>query len=557
MSHRSALSYRTVDLIVVASCLLLGLWYVYLGYMRQPAERVRGIDSIGYFVYLPSLFFDGDLDLGDDFRQLGGPQVPGFPGAGGKSGNIFSVGPALFWTPWYGLGHAIASVSGYATDGYSKPYQFCIYVGNVIYVIIGLLITARILRSFGISPVDTLIATLSVLLATQLTYYIYPKSLTSHGLSFATSAAFVLSLRIDGVTWRSGLLGGLMTVVRWQNATLLGFLAIASHLSRGKRFHWDDILPCWPYALAAIIAFLPQSLVWLDLYHTPFLIPQDEGYVDPSRLPVLEVLFSLRHGLVLWHPWWLAAAIGLIFLKGDRQWAFGFLACLLAQTVTNATLADWWGNWSFGNRRFLSSLPLFAVGIAYLLKISDRPRARTVAIGSLVVLGVWNQAFIFQYQHALIPRNNPPTWTEFFHHKFTLPTIWRAQLSVNTAVQSFRNDDFDNFIEHAQGAADHAPNFRNTLKVYSVSEAVQGRLESAAEAYATWLEIEPWSQSARWGLADIRLRLGQADQAVQLMGELGTDDREVEAALQSGEETLLTRSFFNQYRKELDQIYTE
>jgi hypothetical protein len=553
-----SLTWRSVDLIIVVACLILGIWYGMLGYLDKPAERIRGADSFGYYVYLPSLFMDGDLDLTNDFKALSGPETPVEQTSTGRAGNIFSVGPAILWTPWFGLGHLAAIVSGNPTDGFSKPYQFFVYLGNSCYAILGLILTGRLLKSFGVSPRNALIATLSILFTTQLTYYSYPKSATSHVLSFTTMAAFSLSIRTRGVTWQSGLLGGLAALVRWQNFLFLPLLATAAHIAKyGLKLSRDDIRSYLPFGLAAMVAFLPQVITWHTIYGVPFLVPQDEGYVELTRLPVLKVLFSLRHGLVTWHPWWLLATVGLLITKSrSTVWIRAFTVCLVAQTITNATVLDWWGNWSFGNRRFLNALPLFALGIAYLADHLDSRRKRTL-IGVLIVLGVWNQAFVFQYQRALIPRNGPPTWTEFFDDKFSLNRVWRTQLAVNTAVSRFRQDDFENYLKYAKEAADFYPNYRNTMKVHSVVAAVEGRWGEALGAYEGWLEIEPTSRAARWGIADIRLKLGQPDQAREIMQELEVDDKEVLEALASEDGTLLTKSFFNQYRVELDQIYTE
>ena len=70
--NRYEWTWRRVDRAVLLTCLVLAVWYGALGYLEKPGERIAGSDSIGYYVYLPSLFMDGDLDLADDFQRLGG-----------------------------------------------------------------------------------------------------------------------------------------------------------------------------------------------------------------------------------------------------------------------------------------------------------------------------------------------------------------------------------------------------------------------------------------------------------------------------------------------------
>ncbi|MEE2752550.1 MAG: tetratricopeptide repeat protein [Candidatus Latescibacterota bacterium] len=556
--ERENLTWRSVDRIILLACLTLTVWYAALGYLEKPGQRIRGSDSIGYYVYLPSIFLDGDLDLADDFRKLGGDEMFLFPAPNGRAGNPYSVGPSILWTPWFTLGHLVALVTSYPADGFSAPYYFLVYLGNSLYVLIGLLLTARLLKSFDLPPPVTLLTILSVLFLTQLTYYILPKSATSHGVSFASFVAFVLAIRKEGLTWKSGILGGLTVLVRWQSILLIPLFAVVDHLHRrGSQITLVHIKSYIPFILAIGFGILPQLVVWQVIYDRPFLVPQLEGYVDLSRLPALRVLFSLRHGLITWHPWWLAAIAGTYLLAStNKAWAFAIGGCLLVQLYINGVVLDWWGTWSFGHRRFVNLLPLLAIGFghAYALASKDFKKQALLVI---VVLGLWNQAFVYQYQRGLIPRSNPPSTTEFFDDKFSLRKVWRTQLAVNTAIQSFKKEDFKNFLRYSDEAHQSYPTYRNTLKVHSVASAVEGRLGEALYDFKRWLVIEPGNRTAQWGTADVQLKLGQSDQARTIIGDLGIKDAEVLKALDAGKGTLLTRSFFNAYRKDLDRIYTE
>ncbi len=550
-------TWRSVDLTVLLACLTLMLWYGALGYLAKPAERIRGSDSIGYYVYLPSIFMDGDLDLGDDFRTLGGPNAAVHPAPGGKAGNIFSIGPAILWLPWFTVGHFVALATTYPADGYSAPYTFAVYWGNVAYVFLGLLLTIRFLRTFDLDQKTVTVSILATLLLTQLTYYFLPMSATSHGVSFTTVALFLLSVRKTGVNWKSGLLGGLAVLVRWQNLILLPLIVLADHFDRnGRRITRDHFKKYLIFTAVVVLVFLPQSLAWYEIYGSPALIPQSTGYLDPTRLPVLEVLFSLRHGLFTWHPIWLVVSVCALFPLRNITWVRIFILSASAQLAVNAMVEDWWGNWSFGQRRFVNLLPLLALvlGLTYS-RVPIRYRTRSLIV--LAVLLAFNQALLYQYHNVLIPRSGKPTLEEFVWDKFSLWEVGRAQLAVNTAVRSFRRNDFENFLRFAESAHEARPNYRNTVKVRSVASAVEGKLSEALEGYDRWLEIEPGNPVPLWGIADIRLKLGQVGQARELMIMVGVQDPQITAALESGKGTLLTGPFFDRYRKELDQIYLD
>src|SRR5262249_6294906 len=69
-------------------------------------------DGIYYFVYLPSLVFDGDLDFENDYRAFGldvnrAWQLARSLGTG-LPANHWPVGTAMLWAPMYLLAHGLA-----------------------------------------------------------------------------------------------------------------------------------------------------------------------------------------------------------------------------------------------------------------------------------------------------------------------------------------------------------------------------------------------------------------------------------------------------------------
>src|SRR6185369_8778706 len=88
-------------------------------------------DSFGYHLYLPATFQQHDLALHDLDRveqarvkyESSGTlyQVSTLPD--GTHVMKYTMGLAVLWAPWYGLGHIAAKVTHAPTDGYSKPYQ--------------------------------------------------------------------------------------------------------------------------------------------------------------------------------------------------------------------------------------------------------------------------------------------------------------------------------------------------------------------------------------------------------------------------------------------------
>ena len=91
--------------------------------------------------------------------------------------NVFSVGPAILWFPLFALGHVATLLSqacGWMVpaDGYSAYYQGFVYVGNSLYALAGLLLTAKFVGRYC-DPLPTLVSSLGIALASQLTYYFW------------------------------------------------------------------------------------------------------------------------------------------------------------------------------------------------------------------------------------------------------------------------------------------------------------------------------------------------------------------------------------------------
>jgi hypothetical protein len=150
--------------------------------------RIRASDEIEYFVYLPSLVFDHDLEFGDEYRFFY-DRSPGtlelFRGTflekrepeTGRHINFGPMGSALLWSPFYLVVHigvlaARAFGAAAAPDGLSAPYVAAICYASALYGFLGFLLIHDGLRRFGAidEPVASW-ATATLWLATPALYY--------------------------------------------------------------------------------------------------------------------------------------------------------------------------------------------------------------------------------------------------------------------------------------------------------------------------------------------------------------------------------------------------
>jgi hypothetical protein len=222
----------------------------------------------------------------------------------------------------------------------------------------------------------------------------------------------------------SGLLVGVATLMRWQDALWIAVPIIESLRSPGR---WPGRVALVGGAgLGALLAFSPQMVVWQVLYGSPLTVPQGGSFMEWSAPNPLAVLFAAKHGLFTWNPIVLLSVVGIVSLAGrDRSLAMPLGLVAVATWYVNAAVADWWAGEAFGARRFLSLFPLFVIGLAAWLQPALRTGRpwRGLVTAFLVVA---NLLFLFQYELFMHGRRDlvayPDTsWADLWLVRFVLP----------------------------------------------------------------------------------------------------------------------------------------
>ncbi len=433
---------------VLALCLLL---LPSLVHFQVAGGRIDG-DGLSYYLFVHSLWKDGDFDLTNEYEHFGllSRGDLQMPTKTGLRRTIYSVGPALVWGPFFGVGELVGRVDralGGDPDlsGYGPYHRNAVALGSLLYGFFAVvLIHALLLRHF---PAGTaLAAVLLVYFATFHYWYMVFQPTYSHAAA-AFFAALAITLWERG-RGRSGpfaflalgLVLGLAMSVRWQNGTLL--LLPALDLALRSRYAPRGVLALIPHALAlgagALIGAFPQLLAWKAIYdHWVPYPPEGPGFVRLHHPFVLETLFSSRHGLLSWTPVFWLGFVGMLPLAQRRAaMALAFLPPLVLMTWLNMSVADYWGGASFSNRRFDSLLPVFAFGFAASIDalrrcLARRPRLATLAMA--VPFCAWNLALAEQLRLNWIPADDTvafPTLArnaaQIVSDRVGFPTTWPA-----------------------------------------------------------------------------------------------------------------------------------
>jgi hypothetical protein len=352
----------------------LVFFFVLLTVFHYAFSRASG-DGREYFSQLHSAFIDHDLDLSNEARDFGSHDAA-----------IFPFGSAVLWAPFYLLAHVWLFVlnafgGAFRRDGYFYPYQIAIGLGTLVYGFTGLMLIYRVACDY-FSRSLALASTMVLSVGSFIVWYLVVDNSYTHGNSmFAVTLFLFLWYRSRNGRSRAawgwlGLTGGLMVMVRWQNAVFLAPLALDVVVAAWQAVRRRDRLQlardAQGTALASAgfaIGFLPQMYFWKVVNGGWLALPHGQSGQQWWRDSLMaDVLFSPNHGLLAWHPIVYASVLGApLFWKRDRYFASILAALFVAQVYINGAVTTWWGGSAFGGRRFDGCALFFVLGLAALI----------------------------------------------------------------------------------------------------------------------------------------------------------------------------------------------
>lgn len=411
-------------------------------------------DGVGYYAYLRAPLIQHNFRFEEDWRHanLGFMEThlsadnqphPDQYTNTGHIGNLFTIGPAILWTPFFLLAHlAVLGANLFGAhipaDGFSAPYRILVAFGTAFYGFCGLLFSYLLARKY-LDASWALLGTLGIWAGSSLPVYMYFNPFWSHAHSAFMVALFLWYWdrtrpnRTLGQWLVLGLISGLLADVYFVNGVflLIPFVeAIQGYVQDlQRRGAAASVLHRFGANLAYLAAFVAVALPTLVTRKIIF-----GGMLQFGTYTVLpwnwhapfwrSVLFSSDHGMLSWTPLLGLALLGL-FLPlpgGKRIRAYLFLAALAFYYVISS-YPYWDGLASYGNRFFISLTPVFIFGLAMFLErvggLFGSFRVAYVAQASLVALfALWNLGFIFQWGTHLVPARGEISWSAMVHNQF-------------------------------------------------------------------------------------------------------------------------------------------
>ncbi|MGZ4048220.1 MAG: hypothetical protein ACXVNN_02590 [Bacteroidia bacterium] len=325
------------------------------------------------------------------------------------------MGISVMLSPFFIVGHWIASWVGAPRDGYSMPYQNSVSIGVLIYLFIGLYFLRKILLGY-FSEKITALTLISVTLGTNLLWYSSFEGLMPHAISFSLWCICIYSFfnwlktGASKFIFSFSVAFGLIVLIRPLSIVSILYFLIYAVISFGGIKNFIGFLkPEWKNIFAgAVISFLIASLqlcYWkYATGHWLYDVYVDEHFIfsSPQMLPFL---FSFRKGVFIYTPILIFAIIGLIKIYKTNSALF--YSTIIFMTITVFLLSSWWA-WSYGicwgmrpmiDYYALLSLPM-AAGFTYFTNKKKIVKIIFFTITTLLI--ALNLFQTWQYKNGLI-----------------------------------------------------------------------------------------------------------------------------------------------------------
>jgi len=371
-------------------------------------DRGLGGDGWASFATLQSLADDGDPFVEDDHHGVMNGLV------GGTGGHLVLQYPpgilvldALPFLAGRILDRALPA--GWMANGFDLPpagrvprgvflSAAMIVLARNAATLLGMLWIARALRRLGFSEGIAAAAPAVPFFGGPLIFY----SLVgmTHAPAFALAALLLLVLvrqRETGsvrLALAAGAIVGGAVMVRYGSVALAAPALLAIFHRPGLKSRATDGRP-WTGTFRSVLVFgagliLPLLALpfWWEWLFGSWRPPYGGTWVISAASP-WNVLFSPVHGLFLFHPALLLAAVGMAFLPArphsNRRWAVIAAVWFLAVAV----LYGWWSEWNnaggYGQRFLIDALPALGIGFAMFLAGGRTRLKAAAAVGAALV----------------------------------------------------------------------------------------------------------------------------------------------------------------------------
>jgi hypothetical protein len=523
-----------VALIIMVTFLLLRL--------TSPPKNILSYDVFGYYLYLPAIFIYDDPGLRNidwvkevNEKYGGAPSLYQLAKVSDTNYAIrFYSGIAIMYTPFFLAGHAIAQLTDYETDGFSKPYQWAIIIAGIFYTLIGV----WLMRKFLISMFSDKVAALTLLLifiGSNVFFFCTWGNDAPHIYIFTLYSAILWLTSLwmkgpkTGYAIILGLISGITVITRASEVLILSIPVLwgmwGANSTRYKiKMFWTQKKDVIFFILFMILGALPQFIYWklttgVWVYNA-YDDPQSGFNFDQPR--IAYILFGFRKGLYIYSPMMIVATIGFYHLLKQKRELF--LAVLIFFLANVYLIASYSSLISYGWRAFVQAHAVLAIPLGCLVSwtMIQKKTPKALILLFLLLLLILNVFKSWQTSQGIIDGSRMTR--EYYLDSFlatdpqkvnkelllvnrsneTIETLQNAELYSDRTVVSY------NFETLPMGWPDHRDtNFAyegsysfklDTKNIYS--PAVEIPFQDLTSNYYCWLRASVWVYKPENSLKD-------------------------------------------------------
>ena len=357
-------------LIVVA---LLFILNNYMGYEKKTIKA----DGQGYYEYLPALFIYGDFPCRSDVesqRDYSRINEFGFYlEYKGERINKYPCGTAVLISPFFCYAHLTAKSSGFANDGFSRPYQNSVFYAAVFYLFLGLVFLRKLLKLYHLHWGNIFLMQFLIVFATSLVSYVNYDSAFSHVYSFFALTAFLFFVKayfthkqIKYFIWACVFLG-LVIILRPVNVIIILFIPFLAGSFENLKAGIVIIFQRKWALISGLI--LTSCIVFLQLYlwhyqTGEYLVYSYQGEGFHFLAPAFfKILFSYQKGLFVYTPITFIALAGCLVLLKKKEFYlfFTWITFFVILTYVLSSWEFWTYGGSFGLRAYIDFYAIFFI----------------------------------------------------------------------------------------------------------------------------------------------------------------------------------------------------
>ena len=413
--------YKKLSLVaLIISCGILSIYRI-----SHVNENEISWDVLGYYLYLPATFVHHDPMLNDiswlkqvnSEKNLAGTLYMVSENKKGQPMYFFLMGMALFYLPFFLGATAFTAITGFATDGFSWPYQYFLVIGGIIYMIIGLIYLRKILKHFFSEKLSALIIII-IVFGTNYINHLTIDNLGTVNVLFMLTAIIIWNTIKWHENFKSrhiiiiGVCFTLIALVKPSEIFVL-FIPLLWNVTSYEKFK-EKISLLIANRKAVLITIgiclvlvLPQMIYWYlktgsliyDSYKNPGV---GLDFLSPH---IINILFSYRKGWLLYTPIMIFSLAGFYFVyKYNKQIFYAAVIYFLFSFYVIASWTEWWYGAAFSTRPLITTYPVLAICLGYfLLFIEKRKLITRVLFGITAVFFIFlNQFQWWQYKNYIL-----------------------------------------------------------------------------------------------------------------------------------------------------------